>query len=150
MAKNRFEGKTVIVAGGLGKLKGDEFHKGIGGACVELLKEEGANVVVTDVDPAIVDKAAAVFGVKGNYKDLLKDRTSHDQEVKTDKGPRKELVWDDHPAMALVNEVAAEFGVIDGIIMAFDSFEKFCFIHFHVTFFAKIYRPFHIVHIYLL
>jgi NAD(P)-dependent dehydrogenase (short-subunit alcohol dehydrogenase family) len=124
MANNRFEGKTVIVAGGLGKLKGDEFKKGIGGACVELLKAEGANVVVTDVDEAVVTKAAAVFGVKGNYKDLLKDRTSHDQEVKSDKGVKKELVWDDHPALSLVNEVAGEFGAIDGVIMAFDYFEK--------------------------
>lgn len=124
MAKNRFEGKTVIVAGGLGKLKGEELKKGIGSACVELLKDEGANVVVTDVDEALVKKAAANLGVKGIYKDLMKDRTYHEQEIKTEKGVKKEPVWDDHPALALVNEVAGEFGMIDAVIMAFDYFEK--------------------------
>jgi NAD(P)-dependent dehydrogenase (short-subunit alcohol dehydrogenase family) len=124
MAKNRFEGKTVIVAGGLGKLKGEDYRKGIGGACVELLKDEGANVVVTDVDEALVNKAAAALGVKGIYKDLLKDRTYHEQEIQTDKGPKKEPVWDDHPALALVNDVASEFGTIDAVILAFDFFEK--------------------------
>jgi len=124
MAKNRFEGKTVIVAGGLGKLKGEDFQKGIGGACVDLLKDEGANVIVTDVEEALVTKAAAVLGVKGIYKDLLKNRTSHEKEVQTDKGVKKEQVWDDHPALELVNEVAGEFGAIDAVIMAFDYFEK--------------------------
>ncbi len=124
MAKNRFEGKTVIVAGGLGKLKGEDFKKGIGGACVELLKDEGANVVVTDVDQTLVNKAAEVLGVKGIYKDLLKDRTYHEQEVQTEKGPKKEPVWDDHPALELIKEVASEFGAIDAVIMAFDYYEK--------------------------
>ena len=124
MAKDRFVNKTVIVAGGLGKLKGEEFKKGIGSACVELLKEEGANVVITDVDEALVKKAATVLGVKGIYKDLLKDRTYHEQEIKTDKGVKKEPVWDDHPALDLVKEVVNEFGAIDAVIMAFDYYEK--------------------------
>ncbi len=124
MAKNRFDGKCVIIAGGLGKLKGEDYKKGIGGACVELLKEEGANVVITDVDQALVTKAASVLGVKGIYKDVLKDRTYHEQEVQTEKGPKKEPVWDDHPALELIKEVAGEFGAIDAVIIAYDYFEK--------------------------
>src|SRR5271157_3378700 len=124
MAKNRFEGKTVLVAGGLGRVKGDEYIKGIGGACVDLLKDEGANVVVTDVDEGIVSTAAEALGVKGIYKDLLKDRESHEEEIQTDKGPKTQPVWDDAPAIDLVNEVVGEFGAIDACIMCFDKFGK--------------------------
>lgn len=124
MTKNRFEGKTVLVAGDLGKIKGDKFVKGIGGACVELLKDEDANVVITDVDEAIVNQAVEAFGVKGIYKDLLKDREFHEEEVQTPKGPKTEPVWDDAPALDLVKDIAAEFGAIDACIMCFDKFEK--------------------------
>ncbi|MHA1733172.1 MAG: SDR family NAD(P)-dependent oxidoreductase [Promethearchaeota archaeon] len=119
------DGKVVIVGGNLGKMKGDKFVKGLGAVIAEKVKGYGAKVVVTDLDEGIVGKCASELGVKGIYKDILKDRSSHEIEVDHPrKGKVKDVEWDDNPALDLVKEVVAEFGKVDVLVNNWDYYKK--------------------------
>ncbi len=126
------DGKVVIVGGNLGKVKGEKFVKGLGATIADKIKAQGGKVVVTDLDQKVVDACAKALGVKGIWKDLLKDRSGHEIMVdhaykKNPDGTPKQITdieWDVNPALELVKETVSEFGKVDVLINNWDYFDK--------------------------
>ena len=124
----RVDGKVALVGGGLGKLKKDKFLMGLGGMIAKDLADEGANVIIVDLDPAIADACAKAIGsekVKAKACDLLKERTSETKEYKNERGAIKtQVIWTDSPAHTVVNEIVEEFGKLDILVTNFDYFKQ--------------------------
>lgn len=124
--------KVVIVGGNLGKFRRDKFKKGLGATIAEKCKEQGAKVVVTDLDQKIVDACADALGVKGICKDIMKDREGHEilvdhpRKKDADGNPKKvtDVEWDENPALDLVKEVVDEFGKVDVLVNNWDYHER--------------------------
>jgi 3-oxoacyl-[acyl-carrier protein] reductase len=119
----KLDGKVILLGGGLGSIKKEKFAPDLSIGIAKKLIEEGAQLIVTDVDANVVQNAVAEIGgnCKGIPCDLLKDRAY--EEKKTDDG-KTEVIWTDNPALDLVNEIVKEFGKLDVLITNFDSFEK--------------------------
>jgi len=87
---NRFEGKTYVVTGG---------GSGIGRATVKRLLDEGANVVVVDLDQAVAQKIIDAAG----------DSATRAMAAGVD-------VSDEAKVDALFTDVIEKFGGIDGVV----------------------------------
>jgi 3-oxoacyl-[acyl-carrier protein] reductase len=122
----RFDGKVVLLGGNVGKFKKDEFRMGMGGIIAKQFVDEGAQVVLVDLDFKDAEAAAKAIGgkCKAMECDLLKDRTSETKTIETDQGPKTEMEWTDNPALKMVNNIVAEFGKIDVVVLNFDEFDQ--------------------------
>jgi NAD(P)-dependent dehydrogenase (short-subunit alcohol dehydrogenase family) len=82
---DRFGGRIAVVTGGA---------SGIGRACAELLRAQGATVVIADLDPATTARAAAAIGCHGLAIDVAaaSDVESLAQRIERDIGPVEMLV----------------------------------------------------------
>lgn len=85
---NRFEGKVIAIGGGAG---------GIGGATSRRLAEEGATVIVGDINLSDAEQVAADIAAKGGRA-----------------RPFKLDIGDEDSVKALVEVAVAEFGGLDG------------------------------------
>lgn len=119
----RFDGKVCLVGGNLGKLKKGEYKMGLGGTVAKQFVEEGAQVIVVDLDFAVAQGCAAAIGgsIKAADCDLLKDR---DYETSVNEKGKTEVIWKDNPALDLVKSIAEEFGKLDVLVTNFDHFEQ--------------------------
>ena len=78
----KLDGKVILLGGGLGSIKKEKFAPDLSIGIAKKLIEEGAQLIVTDVDANVVQNAVAEIGgnCKGIPCDLLKDRTSEEKE----------------------------------------------------------------------
>lgn len=125
----RMDGKVALVGGNLGKVKDGAFDMGLGAYIAKDLANEGANVVVVDLEPGVAVACAKALGsdkIKGKDCDLLADRTFETKKFTNERGEEKtEVIWTKNPAETLVKDIAAEFGHLDALITNFDSYEQF-------------------------
>jgi NAD(P)-dependent dehydrogenase (short-subunit alcohol dehydrogenase family) len=119
----KFDGKIALVGGNLGKAKDADFKIGLGGTIAKKLAEEGAKVIVVDINAADAEACAKAIGAnaKAMACDLMKDRTS--ENIKTEDG-KSEIKWTDNPALTMVEEIVKEHGKLDILITNFDEFEQ--------------------------
>ncbi|MCP4763674.1 MAG: SDR family oxidoreductase [archaeon] len=123
----RMDDKVALVGGNLGKVKKGEFKMGLGGLIAKDLANEGAQVFVVDMDDSIADSCAAALGdkVKAKACDLLKERTSRTEKYVNERGQEKSnVIWEDNPALKVVQEIVEECGKLDALVTNFDSYDK--------------------------
>lgn len=124
----KLNGRVALVAGNLGKLKKDKFIIGLGGLIAKDLADEGAKVIIIDLNNEIAEACAknlANENIKAKSCDLLKNRISEEKKFINDRGDEKtEIIWTDSPAHTLVNEIVEEFGKLDVLVTNFDTFKK--------------------------
>ena len=71
----RLEGKVAIVTGGA---------QGIGGATARRLAEEGARVLIADIDVAMAEENAERIRAAGNESDVVKVDVSKHSDIRDD------------------------------------------------------------------
>ena len=123
----RFDGKTALIGGNLGKIKKDKFKMGLGGVIAKQLLEDGAQVVLVDLDFKVAQECAKTLGgqSKAVECDLLQDRTYDTENYVDHRGKNKtKVVWKDNPALKLIEDIVQEYGKLDILITNFDKFEK--------------------------
>jgi NAD(P)-dependent dehydrogenase (short-subunit alcohol dehydrogenase family) len=124
----KMDGKVALVAGNLGKIKDGAFKSGLGALIAKDLADEGAKVIVLDLDVADAEACAKSLNspnIKAKACDLLKDRTFETKKFTNERGEEKtEIVWTDNPALKLVEQIADEFGKLDALVTNFDYVEK--------------------------
>ncbi len=123
---NRFSGKTAIVGGGLGKMVRGKFKLGLSAYIAKNLAEEGANVILVDLDHEIAKTCAEHLGenVIAMPCDLMKERLQESETYTDQLGKKKtNIVWKDNPALELVHEIIEKYHSIDILITNFDSIE---------------------------
>lgn len=123
----RMDGKVALVAGNLGSMKKSEFIMGLGGFIAKDLANEGANVVVLDLDANISEACVKALGsdkIKAKHCDILKNRTSETKTYETERGPKTEVVWTDNPILELLEEIVKEYGELNAIVANFDYYGK--------------------------
>ncbi|MFX1294225.1 MAG: SDR family NAD(P)-dependent oxidoreductase, partial [Promethearchaeota archaeon] len=122
----RFDGKIVLIGGNLGKIKKGKFVIGLGGAIAKHLLDEGAQIIVIDLDENISKQCENVIdGIKAMHCDLLKDRTYTTRDIIDDRGRLKiEVDWINNPALDMVKEIVKKYGKLDILITNFDQFKQ--------------------------
>lgn len=123
----KFDGKTALIGGNLGKIKKEKFKMGLGGVIAKQLLDDGAQVVLVDAEFNVAQECAKALGgqSKAVECDLFKDRTYETEEYLDHRGNKKtKVVWKDNPALKLVEDIAQEYGKLDILITNFDKFEK--------------------------
>lgn len=123
----KLDGKIALVAGNLGDIKKDKFILGLGGYIAKDLADQGANVIVIDLDAEIskvCTKHLSHAKIKAKACDLLKDRLYETKSYEEDGRVKTDVVWTVSPAHDLVKEIVAEYGKLDALVINFDYFEK--------------------------
>ncbi|MBN2155975.1 MAG: SDR family oxidoreductase [Candidatus Lokiarchaeota archaeon] len=121
------EGKIALVAGNLGKLKNDKFILDLGGYIAKYLADEGANVIVIDLEEGITKSCVKHLGhtkIKAKTCDLLKDRAYETKNFEEDGRVKTDVIWTDSPAHTLIKEIIDEYGKLDALVTNFDYYEK--------------------------
>ena len=82
------------MAGNLGKISKDTFKIGLGGVIAQHLVNDGAQVIVTDLDFDVAQRCAKKLGdaCQAFPCDFLKIRESTTTTIETERGP-KTKVW---------------------------------------------------------
>lgn len=122
----RFTNKIALVAGGFGKLKRDKLKHGLSYFIAKRLVDEGAKVIIVDLNYSIAQQSAQDIGenIEAMECDLLKDRTYETEEYIDPRGRKKTAVkWIDNPALSLVESIVEKYGSIDILITNFDEIE---------------------------
>jgi len=123
----KLEGKIALVGGNLGKIKKEKFKMGLGGAIAKQLKDDGAQVIIFDLDYKISEACATAIGgsIKAMECDIMKDREYRTEPYIDHRGNEKtNVIWTDNPALKMVESIVQEFGRIDIVVSNFDRFEK--------------------------
>ena len=123
----KLEGKVALIAGGFGRFKKDEYKPGLSTFIAQNFIDEGADVIIVDLDEKVAEACAKFLGnpkVKAKACDIMKDRTYETKTLETERGPKTEVIWKDNPALTVVNEIVEEFGKLDTLILNFDYYEK--------------------------
>ena len=123
----KFDDKTCLIGGNLGKFKKDTFKIGLGGVIAQQIVEQGGTACVVDTDFSIAEACAEFIG--GNIKayecDFFTDRTYETETYVDDRGRNKtRVIWKNFPALKMVNDIVQEFGKLDILITNFDKFEQ--------------------------
>src|SRR6056297_1304492 len=119
----RLDGKVALIGGSLGKIKKGKFSENLGGVIAKDMQDEGAQVVLVDIDDEVAKSCAEHLG--GNAVamecDLMKEREF--ETVENDQG-KTDIVWKDNPALDVVNKIAEDYGKLDILVTAFDEFPR--------------------------
>lgn len=123
----KLDGKVALIAGGMGRFKKEKYLPGLSTAIAQNFLEEGADVVIVDLDEKVAKACEDYIGnpkCKSKPCDILKDRTSETKTLETERGPKTEVLWTDNPTLDLVKEIVEEYGKLDALVLNFDKYEK--------------------------
>ncbi|MHA1820362.1 MAG: SDR family NAD(P)-dependent oxidoreductase [Promethearchaeota archaeon] len=123
----RMDNKVALVAGNLGTMKKEKFILGLGGYIAKTLADEGAKVIVSDLDKNIIDECVKALNnpnIKGKWCDYLAERVAKVEKYETERGTKTNVIWEKNPVLDFVKEIVEEYGEINAVVSNFDYYEK--------------------------